>query len=148
MCRPLELVFSNGVDKGVQIGPKTGNVEDMKTFDEFYDAYKAQMDYAIALLVNADNAIDMAHAERAPLPFLACMVDDCIKRGKTLEQGGAVYNFTGPQGFGVANMADALYAVKKLVYDENKITMHEQRGCCRDGIRGCFCNEICRTAGR
>ena len=62
MCRPLELVFSNGVDKGVQIGPKTGNVEDMKTFDEFYDAYKAQMDYAIALLVNADNAIDMAHA--------------------------------------------------------------------------------------
>ena len=71
MCRPLELVFSNGVDKGVQIGPKTGNVEDMKTFDEFYDAYKAQMDYAIALLVNADNAIDMAHAERAPLPFLA-----------------------------------------------------------------------------
>ena len=67
MCRPLELVFSNGVDKGVQIGPKTGNVEDMKTFDEFYDAYKAQMDYAIALLVNADNAIDMAHAERAPL---------------------------------------------------------------------------------
>ena len=125
MCRPLELVFSNGVDKGVQIGPKTGNVEDMKTFDEFYDAYKAQMDYAIALLVNADNAIDMAHAERAPLPFLACMVDDCIKRGKTLEQGGAVYNFTGPQGFGVANMADALYAVKKLVYDENKITMHD-----------------------
>ena len=113
MCRPLELVFSNGVDKGVQIGPKTGNVEDMKTFDEFYDAYKAQMDYAIALLVNADNAI------------LACMVDDCIKRGKTLEQGGAVYNFTGPQGFGVANMADALYAVKKLVYDENKITMHD-----------------------
>jgi len=97
----------------------------MKTFDEFYDAYKAQMDYAIALLVNADNAIDMAHAERAPLPFLACMVDDCIKRGKTLEQGGAVYNFTGPQGFGVANMADALYAVKKLVYDENKITMHD-----------------------
>ena len=67
---------------------------------------------AIALLVNADNAIDMAHAERAPLPFLASMVDDCIKRGKTLEQGGAVYNFTGPQGFGVANMADALYAVR------------------------------------
>ena len=98
---------------------------DPRLFDEFYDAYKAQMDYAIALLVNADNAIDMAHAERAPLPFLACMVDDCIKRGKTLEQGGAVYNFTGPQGFGVANMADALYAVKKLVYDENKITMHD-----------------------
>lgn len=125
MCRPLELVFTNGVDKGVQVGPQTGNVEDMKTFEEFYHAYKMQMDYAIKLLVNADNAIDMAHAERCPLPFLSSMVDDCMKRGKTVQEGGAVYNFTGPQGFGVANMADSLYAVKKLVYDEKKVTMKE-----------------------
>lgn len=102
MCRPLELVFTNGVDKGVQVGPQTGNVEDMKTFEEFYHAYKMQMDYAIKLLVNADNAIDMAHAERCPLPFLSSMIDDCMNRGKTVQEGGAVYNFTGPQGFGVA----------------------------------------------
>lgn len=125
MCRPLELVFSNGIDKGVRIGPATGNVEEMKTFEQFYDAYKKQMDYAIQLLVNADNAIDMAHAERCPLPFLSSMVDDCMKVGKTVQEGGAVYNFTGPQGFGVANMADSLYSVKTLVYDEKKITMGE-----------------------
>ena len=125
MCRPLELVFSNGADKGVQIGPKTGKVEEMKTFEEFYHAYKIQMDYAIKLLVNADNAIDMAHAERCPLPFLSSMVDDCMKNGRTVQEGGAVYNFTGPQGFGVANMADSLYAVKKLVYDEKQISMKE-----------------------
>lgn len=125
MCRPLELVFHNGRDKGVQVGPQTGEVEDMKTFEEFYRAYKIQMDYAIKLLVNADNAIDMAHAERCPLPFLSSMVDDCMKSGKTVQEGGAVYNFTGPQGFGVANMADSLYAVKTLVYDEKKLTMKE-----------------------
>ena len=127
MCRPLELVFTNGVDKGVQVGPQTGNVEDMKTFEEFYHAYKMQMDYAIKLLVNADNAIDMAHAERCPLPFLSSMIDDCMDRGKTVQEGGAVYNFTGPQGFGVANMADSLYAVKKLIYDEQKVTMKEMK---------------------
>ena len=125
MCRPLEMVFSNGVDKGEQISPKTGNVEDMKTFEEFYDAYKAQMNYFIGLLVNADNAIDVAHAERCPLPFLSCMVDDCIARGKTVQEGGAIYNFTGPQGFGVANMADSLYAIKQLVYEEKKLTIGE-----------------------
>ena len=125
MCRPLELVFNNGKDKGVQVGPQTGRVEDMKTFGEFYHAYKIQMDYAIKLLVNADNAIDVAHAERCPLPFLSSMVDDCMKKGRTVQEGGAVYNFTGPQGFGVANMADSLYAVKKLVYDEKKVTMKE-----------------------
>lgn len=125
MCRPLELVFGNGMDKGVQVGPQTGRVEDMKTFEEFYHAYKIQMDYTIKLLVNADNAIDVAHAQRCPLPFLSSMVDDCMKKGKTVQEGGAVYNFTGPQGFGVANMADSLYAVKKLVYDEKKVTMKE-----------------------
>jgi len=68
MCRPLELVFSNGVDCGEQIGPKTGDVESMQTFEEFFEAYKKQMEYFIALMVNADNAIDQAHMERMPLP--------------------------------------------------------------------------------
>ena len=62
MCRPLELVFSNGMDKGVRIGPRTGEVDDLKTFDDFFAAYQAQMRYMIGLLVNADNAIDVAHA--------------------------------------------------------------------------------------
>lgn len=125
MCRPLELVFSNGIDKGAQVGVRTGDVTKMATFDEFYDAYKKQMEYFISLLVNADNAIDVAHGERCPLPFLSCMVDDCMKAGKSVQEGGAVYNFTGPQGFGIANMADALFAVRKLVYEEKKFTMAE-----------------------
>jgi formate C-acetyltransferase len=119
------LVFSNGVDKGEQISIQTGAVENMTTFEDFYHAYKEQMKYNIGLLVNADNAIDVAHAERCPLPFLSCMIDDCIGRGKTVQEGGAIYNFTGPQGFGVANMADALYVIKKLVYEEQKISIAE-----------------------
>ncbi|MCM1305179.1 MAG: glycyl radical protein [Lachnospiraceae bacterium] len=127
MCRPLELVFSNGYDKGEKISIETGRVEEMTSFEEFYDAYKKQMDYNISLLVNADNAIDVAHATRCPLPFLSCMVDDCIKRGKTVQEGGAIYNFTGPQGFGIANMADSLYAIKKLVFEEKKVTLAEYK---------------------
>lgn len=125
MCRPLEVVFESGYDKGELIGLRTRPVEEMTSFEEFYDAYKAQMEYFISLLVNADNCIDVAHATLCPLPFESCMVDDCMKRGKSLQEGGAIYNFTGPQGFGVANMADALYAVKTLVFDEKKVTMAE-----------------------
>lgn len=123
MCRPLELVFANGMDNGKQIGPKTGDVIKMASFDEFYGAYKTQMEYMIELMINADNAIDLAHAQRCPLPFLSSMIEDCIGRGKSVQEGGAIYNFTGPQGFGIANMADGLYAVKKLVYDDKKVTM-------------------------
>ena len=134
MCRPLELVFSNGKDKGKQISIKTGEVEDMTTFEEFYDAYKAQMNYMISLLVDADNSIDMAHAKRCPLPFLSGMVEDCIKRGKSVQEGGAVYNFTGPQGFGVANMADALYAIKTLVFEQKKFTLAELKQALADNF--------------
>ncbi|QHQ61860.1 glycyl radical protein [Anaerocolumna sedimenticola] len=127
MCRPLELVFSNGMDKGVQISIQTGEVENMNSFEEFFEAYQKQMNYMIGLLVNADNAIDVAHAERCPLPFLSSMIEDCIGRGKSVQEGGAVYNFTGPQGFGIANMTDSLYAIKKLVFEEKKLTLSQYK---------------------
>ena len=123
MLRPLEMVFSSGVDKGVQIGPRTKDVSTMSSYEEFENAYRTQMNYFIELLVNADNAIDVAHAERCPLPFQSSMVNDCIKRGKSLQEGGAIYNFTGPQGFGIANITDGMYAVKKLVFEDKKYTL-------------------------
>ena len=127
MCRPMELTFSNGYDKGKKIGPDTGDVAEMKSFEEFYEAYKTQQSYMIKLLVNANNAIDMAHAVRCPLPFQSCMVEDCIGRGKSLQEGGAIYNFTGPQGFGIANNTDGLVAIKKLVFEEKRFTLLELR---------------------
>jgi len=123
MCRPLELVFSNGYEKGKRVGVQTGDVERFTNYDEFFAAYKAQMEYQIALLVNANNSVDAAHWQRAPMPYLSAMVEDCLVRGKTVQEGGAVYNFTGPQGFGIANVADSLYVIKKLVFEEKKYTL-------------------------
>ncbi|MBR5808549.1 MAG: glycyl radical protein, partial [Clostridia bacterium] len=123
MLRPIEMVFNNGYEDGEEASIHTGELHDFKTFDDFFDAYKKQMAYNIELMVNSDNAIDVAHSERVPLPFQASMVEDCIKRGKTNQEGGAVYNFTGPQGFGIANMTDALWAIKKLVYEDKKYTL-------------------------
>jgi len=139
MLRPLELVFSQGMESGERVGPDTGDVTGFKTFDEFYNAYKAQSDYMVKLLVNADNAIDIAHSSICPLPYLSSMVNDCIKNGRTVEEGGAVYNFSGPQGFGVANMADAMFAVKKLVFDEKKLTMQELK----DALTNNFGVDLC-----
>ncbi len=134
MCRPLELVFSNGYDKGKKIGPDTGDVTLMKTFEEFFEAYKTQQSYMIKLLVNANNAIDAAHAVRCPLPFQSCMVDDCIGRGMSLQEGGAIYNFTGPQGFGIANNTDGLIAIRELVFNRGVVSMAEMR----DAIKANF----------
>ena len=107
-------------------------VSTFKTFEEFYGAYKKQDDYFISLLVNADNAIDYAHATLCPLPFMSCMIEDCIKRGKSAQEGGAVYNFTGPQGFGIANMTDAMWAVKTLVFEQKKYTLEDFKNADKD----------------
>ena len=146
MCRPLELVFSNGYDNGELISVQTGDVTEMSTFEEFFDAYKAQMNYMISLMVNADNAIDAAHAVRCPLPFQSSMVEDCIGRGKSMQEGGAVYNFTGPQGFGIANMADSLYAIKKLVYDEKKISMADLKAALENNFGKGISEETAKNA--
>ena len=134
MCRPIELVFSNGYDKGELIGLQTGDVEKMTSFEEFFDAYKAQQLHFIEMMVQADNAVDYAHGIRCPLPFQSSLCNDCIERGKSLQEGGAHYNFTGPQGFGIANMTDALLAIKTLVFEEKKVTMAEMKQALADNF--------------
>ena len=76
--------------------------------DDLYEAYETQIEYFVSKLVEADNAVDIAHKERAPLPFMSALVDDCIGRGKSVQEGGAIYNFTGPQAFGVADSGDSI----------------------------------------
>ena len=134
MCRPLELVFSNGVDKGEQIGPQTGDVEKMTTFEEFYEAYKTQELALIEMMVHADNAVDYAHSIRCPLPFQSCLCDDCMEKGLSLQEGGAHYNLTGPQGFGIANMTDALIAMRTLVFEQKKVSMAEMKQALADNF--------------
>lgn len=119
LAKVLEMTINNGKE----IGPKTGEFESFKTFDEFIEAYKKQMKYFVGQMVSADNSVDLAHRERAPLPFVSCMLDDCIAKGKSIQEGGAHYRSSGPLGVGIANVGDSFMAIKKLVFEENKITL-------------------------
>jgi formate C-acetyltransferase len=85
-------------------------------------------------MVNSINAIDIAHKTKVPLPFQSCLIEDCIAKGLSLQEGGARYNFTGPQGFGIANAADALMAIKKLVFDEKRYTLSDFKQAMKDNF--------------
>ncbi|WP_034632528.1 glycyl radical protein [Maridesulfovibrio bastinii] len=127
MAKIIELSLNDGVDQrtGKQLGPKTGNIDSFKSFDDVMEAYKTQTAYFVKLMAAADNAVDMSHAKHCPLPFLSSLVDDCISEGLSLQEGGAHYNFTGPQGVGVANAGDSLSAIKKLVFEDKAITLEQ-----------------------
>ncbi len=127
MAKVIELVLNNGYDPrtGTQVGPRTGVITELQTFDDVIAAYTKQMEYFVGLMCHADNMVDLAHGQNVPLPFLSSLVEDCIGRGMSLQEGGAIYNFSGPQGVGVANAGDSLTAIKKLCFDEKAISLPE-----------------------
>ncbi|MBB4301440.1 formate C-acetyltransferase [Rhodobium orientis] len=123
VAKVLEITLNGGKAGDTQLGPVTSGMTSWTSLDDFYDAFQTQMAFFVKHLVEADNCVDYAHAERAPLPFLSAMVDDCMGSGKSVQEGGAIYNFTGPQAFGVADTGDSVYAMKKFVFDEKSLNM-------------------------
>ncbi|MGL4992386.1 MAG: glycyl radical protein [Sarcina sp.] len=125
LARVLESVIYNKKldDKVFDISSK--DFEDIVTTKELIETYKAHMNYYVSLLVNAENSIDIAHRERAPLPFLSSLIDNCISVKKSVQEGGAKYNFTGPQGVGVANVGDSFAAIDKLVFKDKRFSIKE-----------------------
>lgn len=123
IAKVLEITLNNGKVGDKQLGPATGDITSFSSVEDIFTAYKKQMEYFVYHLAEADNCVDFAHAERAPLPFLSALVDDCIGRGISVQEGGAIYNFTGPQAFGVADSGDSICAIKKHVFDNKEITM-------------------------
>lgn len=123
VAKVLELTVHDGVCQmtGRQVGPKTGLLEDLGTFEAFFEAYRQQTAYFVRLLASENNVIDLVHSRLVPIPFVSALYDSCIESGKCVTQGGAKYNFTCPGGVGVANLADGLAGIKKLVYDENRV---------------------------
>nr|MDO8082862.1 pyruvate formate lyase family protein [Candidatus Freyarchaeota archaeon] len=127
LAKPIELVLNNGKDvlTGEQIGPETGDPASFKTFDEFLNAYKIQLKNCLRLLIELNMDFDTLRATYEGVPYLSAIVGDCIKKGKDVNAGGPKYNFTTVEGVGIATATDSLAAVKKLVYEDKKITMQE-----------------------
>ncbi len=123
----LELALNNGIDPrtGVQLCPGCGNLSTFSSFDQVMNAYEQQMEYYVNIRIRGEHVIDYAIEELVPEPFCTGLVQDCIKRGKTPKEGGAVYDMvTGPET-GVPNVGNALAAIKKLVFEDKMISGSE-----------------------
>ncbi|MCY6369871.1 formate C-acetyltransferase [Clostridium ganghwense] len=94
-------------------------------FSLIIEKIKENIDKYVSLMIDGSNIVDIGHKEFAPVPFLSCFIDDCLENGKGITSGGARYNFSGVQGIGIANLSDSLYALKKIVFEEKRITFSE-----------------------
>jgi formate C-acetyltransferase len=119
----LELALHDGRDpqSGTQLGPKTGSLTDMTSFEELYEAYCQQIGFFARQMVYHCNRGELTQRERGPLPCWSVLTDDCIERGRDITDGGAVYNYHSVCFVGTANTADSMMAIKRLVYEERQI---------------------------
>ena len=124
----LELTLSDGFSWIHQkyMGPRTGAAKLFKTFDELLQAYQIQLTYMIEQCGIAIRNSEIALAEGYPTMYASALIEDCIEKGIPREKGGARYNF-GPtiSAIGATDVGDSLAAIKKLVYDEKKISMEK-----------------------
>ncbi|WP_417118382.1 glycyl radical protein [Olsenella phocaeensis] len=125
--RLLLCCMNGGVDltTGRRFTKDYGHFTQMSSYDELLAAWDKTIREMTRYSVIVENFIDKASERDVPDVLCSALTDDCIARGKTIKEGGAVYDFISGLQVGIANMADSLAAIKKLVFEEGRIGRQE-----------------------
>ena len=136
--RTLLVTMNEGVDptSGKVFAKNYGAFIDMESFEDLMNAVKETLKEFTRASVIIENAIDIASERATPDILCSTLTDDCLARGKTIKEGGAVYDFISGLQVGIADMADSLAAIKKLVYEEGKISREELLQALRSDFEG------------
>ncbi len=123
----LMTAMNDGIDpvSGKRFVKGNGHFKDMKSFEELQAAWDKTVRELTRMSVIVENAIDIGLENEVPDVLCSALTEDCIGRGKTLKEGGAVYDFISGLQVGIANLADSLAAIKKLVFEDKKVTTEE-----------------------
>jgi pyruvate formate-lyase/glycerol dehydratase family glycyl radical enzyme len=144
----VDLALHNGMasksDK--QIGCDTGDPRSFKTFEEFYDAFKKQVDYVFRRQMWYDRLVDQVKAEHYPQPLASAFLPGCLEKGVDFTRGGLHhYRLTLRKDRGIIPAADSLTAIKKLVYEDKTVTMDELLAALEADFEGASGQEIGRV---
>lgn len=121
----IELLLNEGRQFGSkkQIGAKTPPVSEMKTMDDVVAAYDTQVKHQLGKLRRDLEAVEKFHAKHHPTPLSSALLEGCVETGVCSTKGGAVYNFSGIQGCGMAATADSLRCIEKAVFEDGWISL-------------------------
>jgi formate C-acetyltransferase len=125
----LELALNDGMDPGTKkpLGPPTGDPRSFSTYADFENAVKQQIDAAFKLAADMHNVHMNVIRQNLKMPFVSALMNDCIKRGRDLCDGGMRYldliSHIDPVGH--TDMADSMTAIRKLIYEESQVTWDE-----------------------
>jgi len=123
----LELALHDGVDplSGRQLGPRSGALSSFESYEELFEAFRRQIEFFLERMVYNCRRGELAQSEFGPLPCWSLLTDDCVKRGRDVTDGGAVYNYHSICLMGVPDAADALAALKTLLFEREELSSEE-----------------------
>ncbi|MHA1793460.1 MAG: pyruvate formate lyase family protein [Promethearchaeota archaeon] len=147
LAKSIELVLWNGMNMPEnntankikkRPGPKTGNPESFKTWEEFFNAWKKQVKFLIKYTTETYNLTEETRAKFLPTPYVSILVNGCIENGRDIRQAPPLngYGFVTIEGVGFATTVDSLLAIKKYIYDEKKYTIKELKNALRHDFKG------------
>ena len=136
LAKCLELALNNGRDQitGKQIASQTG--ETLNSYEELHAAYRRQAEYFIRLAIKQNMRAYVLQASDFPMPVLSTLTEGCLESGRDVMDGGATYNPSGVNLFGVADVANSLAAIRKLVFEEKVISLDELRNALKSNFQG------------
>jgi pyruvate formate-lyase/glycerol dehydratase family glycyl radical enzyme len=130
LVKVLEITLHNGIDPhtGKQLGPETGEPASFPAFDDLFEAFRKQLHHFVEIKVRGNQLIERMYANLMPAPFLSVITDDCIRRGKDYNAGGARYNNTFIQLVGIGSLTDCFAALRQTVFEEHSVSLKELVG--------------------
>ncbi|MEE9573337.1 MAG: pyruvate formate lyase family protein, partial [Candidatus Neomarinimicrobiota bacterium] len=134
----LEITLNNGYDPQTNknIGLKTGDSTNLKSFEELLIAFRKQLNHFIDIKIRGNRIIEQLWATILPSPFMSLLIDDCIIKGVDYNAGGARYNSSYIQGVGMGSITDSLSAIKHIVYDDKKMSMKDLLKALKNNFNG------------
>lgn len=125
--RVLLAALNNGLDarSGKTFYPGKGNITDFNSFDQVMEAWKEQVKFYAYASIAIDASVDTTLEENVPDILCSAFVDNCIAKGKFIKEGGSKYDFISGLQVGIANLGNSLAAIKKLVFEEKRITREQ-----------------------
>ncbi len=125
ILKAIETALWGGCDQmhGNRLVPSTG--DSYVAFDELMTSVKKQLRYYIDSTLELINVKEQGYPAYHTSPLFSSTYDSCMECGTDIYHGGARYNSSSVNAFGLANAADSLVAIKKLVYDEKSLTLSE-----------------------
>jgi len=124
----LELSLFNGrkfTMNNEQVGPETGEVDEFRTYDEFYEAFRIQLEWMLAQAIDLNEKFGKVHQEIITTPMLSSCFTGPMDSGKDLIEGGALYNSSGASFLAFPDLCDSLNAIEQVVFIEKKYTLKE-----------------------